>query len=215
MSTDVDTTPHRTDNTTMSQTTLTRAPLRWYPLTSIALAFIGWVASLALTIDKINLLQDPTYTPSCSISPLLSCGSVINTPQASVLGFPNPLLGIAGFAAAGMFGVALATGWKPPRWMWAIYTTATTIAAAFMHWLIFQSLAVIGALCPYCMVVWAVTIPLWWWTVLQTLRVYAPHAGITTLVNRFPLFPVAVWFTAVALTIFLRWQDYWLNTIGL
>ena len=29
-----------------------------------------------------------------------------------------------------------------------------------MHWLIFQSLYRIGALCPYCMVVWAVTIPL-------------------------------------------------------
>ena len=30
----------------------------------------------------------------------------------------------------------------------------------FIHWLIFQSLYRIGALCPYCMVVWAVTIPL-------------------------------------------------------
>jgi Predicted membrane protein len=188
---------------------------RWYPLASVLLAIIGWAASLALTIDKINLLQDPTYTPSCSISPLLSCGSVINTPQASVLGFPNPLLGIAGFAAAGMFGVALATGWTPPRWMWVTYATATTTAAAFMHWLIFQSLAVIGALCPYCMVVWAVTIPLWWWTVLQTLRATAPHNRTTTLLNKFPLFPVTVWFTAVALTIFLRWQDYWLTTIGL
>ena len=30
----------------------------------------------------------------------------------------------------------------------------------FVHWLIFQSLYRIGALCPYCMVVWAVTISL-------------------------------------------------------
>lgn len=32
--------------------------------------------------------------------------------------------------------------------------------AGFVHWLIGQSLYAIGALCPYCMVVWAVTMPI-------------------------------------------------------
>ena len=47
-----------------------------------------------------------------------------------------------------------------PRWYWAGLATGTLLGVAFVHWLIFQSLYRIGALCPYCMVVWAVTIPL-------------------------------------------------------
>ena len=47
-----------------------------------------------------------------------------------------------------------------PRWYWAGLATGTALGVVFIHWLIFQSLYRIGALCPYCMVVWAVTIPL-------------------------------------------------------
>ncbi len=37
--------------------------------------------------------------------PDMSCGSVMTTPQASLLGFPNPLLGIAGFTVVVVTGV--------------------------------------------------------------------------------------------------------------
>ncbi len=47
-----------------------------------------------------------------------------------------------------------------PRWYWAGLAIGTLLGTAFVHWLIYQSLYSIGALCPYCMVVWAVTIPL-------------------------------------------------------
>ena len=47
-----------------------------------------------------------------------------------------------------------------PQWYWIGLTIGTLIGAAFVHWLIFQSLYRIGALCPYCMVVWVVTISL-------------------------------------------------------
>ena len=47
-----------------------------------------------------------------------------------------------------------------PRWYWVGLAVGTLLGAVFVHWLIFQSLYRIGALCPYCMVVWAVTIPL-------------------------------------------------------
>ena len=40
----------------------------------------------------------------------------------------------------------------------------------FVHWLIFQSLYRIHALCPYCMVVWAVTIPIFWYVTLHNLN---------------------------------------------
>lgn len=55
---------------------------------------IGFLAAFTLTVEKIALLKDPSYSPSCSINPVLSCGSVMTTSQAEVFGFPNPLLGI-------------------------------------------------------------------------------------------------------------------------
>ncbi|HEY2089307.1 MAG TPA: vitamin K epoxide reductase family protein, partial [Mycobacterium sp.] len=55
---------------------------------------IGLIASATLTVEKIELLLNPAYVPSCNLNPIVSCGSVMTTPQASALGFPNSLIGI-------------------------------------------------------------------------------------------------------------------------
>ena len=54
---------------------------------------IGAVAAVVLLLEKLALLADPGYVPSCSVDPVLSCGTVMRTAQASVFGFPNPLIG--------------------------------------------------------------------------------------------------------------------------
>ena len=122
---------------------------------------VGLAAAFTLTVEKIELLENPAYVPSCSINPVLSCGSVMVTPQAEAFGFPNPLIGIVAFTVVVVTGVlarrqsARCRGGIGPGWR-----SAHCSVSVFVHWLIFQSLYVIGALCPYCMVVWAVTIPL-------------------------------------------------------
>ena len=47
-------------------------------------------------VEKIEILINPDYVPSCSLNPVLSCGSVMITPQASAFGFPNSLIGYRG-----------------------------------------------------------------------------------------------------------------------
>ena len=59
--------------------------------------FIGFAASFTLTVEKIDMLIDPHYQPSCNFNPILACGSVMGTQQASVFGFPNPLMGVVAF----------------------------------------------------------------------------------------------------------------------
>ena len=66
---------------------------------------VGLAAALTLTIEKIEILINPDYVPSCSINPVLSCGSVMITPQASAFGFPNPLIGIVSFTVVVVTGV--------------------------------------------------------------------------------------------------------------
>ena len=59
---------------------------------------IGLLASSILTYDKIKIAANPNYIPNCNLNPIIACGSVIKTAQASAFGFPNSFIGIAGFA---------------------------------------------------------------------------------------------------------------------
>lgn len=172
---------------------------------------IGLVASVTLTLEKIDILLDPAYVPSCNINPILSCGSVMITPQASLLGFPNPLLGLVAFTVVVVTGLLAVTKVVLPQWYWMGLTAGLVVGAVFVHWLIFQSLYRIGALCPYCMVVWVVTIAL---LVVVASIAYRPalgdrRSGPGRLLFRWRWSIVALWFTAVFLLIMVRFWDYW------
>jgi uncharacterized membrane protein len=171
---------------------------------------IGLVSSMTLTVEKIDILANPAYIPSCNINPILSCGSVMVTPQASALGFPNPLLGIMAFTVVVVAGVLAVAKVPLPQWFWIGTTAGLLVGAVFVHWLIFQSLYRIGALCPYCMVVWVVTITLL--VVVSSIVLRPALADSNALVRvlfqwRWSI--TALWFTAVFLLIMVRFWDYW------
>ena len=130
---------------------------------------VGFAAAFVLTVEKFWLLTNPFYVPSCTVNDVVSCGPVMSSPQAELFGFPNPLLGIAGFAVVAATGAALLGGARLAGWYWAGLQVGVTAAAVFVSWLVVQSLFVIGALCPYCMVVWAVTYTLFWYLTLHNL----------------------------------------------
>jgi uncharacterized membrane protein len=189
----------------------------WVPALSawwvLIAGVIGLLASITLTVEKIELLANPAFVPSCNINPIVSCGSVMVTPQASVLGFPNSLLGIAGFTVVVVTGVLVVAKVPLPRWYWVGLAVGVLIGAGFVHWLIFQSLYRIGALCPYCMVVWAVTVTL---LVVVTAILVRPviedRAALRILFGwRWSI--VTFWFTAVFLLIMARFWNYWSTLI--
>lgn len=164
---------------------------------------LGLVAAFVLTLEKIATLRDPDYVPSCSLNPVLSCGSIMESPQAALFGFPNPLLGVLGFPVVIVTGVAVLAGFGMPRWYALSLLAAMTAAVVFVHWLIWVSLYQVGALCPYCMVVWAVVLPLWWYTLLDTFDL--PR------LRRFHSLILTGWFLLVAVLIFVRFSDFWLR----
>ncbi len=138
-------------------------------LTLMITGAVGWWGAMALIIERVRSLADPNYEIACDVNPLLSCGSVMATPQASLLGFPNPLLGVTGFVAPMAVGVALLAGARFDRWFWGLFLSGVSVAFLFVLWLFQQSVFVIGVLCPYCMVVWAAAIPLFWSTLWWSL----------------------------------------------
>jgi len=117
-------------------------------------AISGLVASFLLTIDKIKILKDAKYNPSCNINVVLNCKSVMLSKQAEVFGFPNSLIGIGAFAIFIAVAIALLGGVVFPSWFVNIALGGTILGVVFSHWLAYQTTFVIGALCPYCMIAW-------------------------------------------------------------
>jgi uncharacterized membrane protein len=179
---------------------------------------LGLIAAFELTLEKVRVLADSSYVPACDLNPVLSCGSVIVTPQAEVFGFPNPVMGLAGFSVVITLGVLLAGKVVMPRWVWLGLNLGALLGFAFVQWLVWQSLYSIGALCPWCMVVWTVTAPIFVWVTSANLlsgRLPTPaswRSAISALVGLRGLILMA-WYVIVLGLIFVRWQDFWLGSI--
>ncbi len=136
----------------------------------IIAGIVGWWAAFSLTLERFHLLQNPGSTPSCDFSPLVQCGKNLESWQGSLLGFPNPLLGVAGWIAPIVVGAGILAGARYARWFWLIFEVGMTAAFVFVVWLISQSIFVLGTLCPWCMVTWLVAIPSFYAVTLHVLR---------------------------------------------
>lgn len=131
---------------------------------------IGWWAAYSLTMERFHLLMNPGSQASCDFSPLVQCGKNLESWQGSVFGFPNPILGLAGWVAPIVVGMAILAGARFARWFWVLFWLGVTFAFGFVIWLILQSIFVLGTLCPWCMVTWSVTIPTFYVVTLHVLR---------------------------------------------
>ncbi len=130
---------------------------------------VGWLASGALVLEKLEVLKDPNHVTACDINPWVSCGAVMQTWQSSVFGFPNMFIGIVAFAVIITTGMAVLSGAKFARWYWLGLQAGVTLGFAFVVWLWSQALYSIHILCPFCMVVWAAMIPLFVWVTVRNI----------------------------------------------
>lgn len=174
---------------------------------------LGLIAAFELTLEKFRVLSDADYVPNCDINPVLSCGSVIVTEQAEVFGFPNPVMGLVGFTIVITLGVLTIAGIVLPRWVWWGLNVGALAGFVFVQWLVWQSLYSIGALCPWCMVVWTVTAPIFLW--ITSANLANGRLGLSESMGRSiaSLRWIALfgWYAIVVGLIFLRWQDFWLG----
>jgi uncharacterized membrane protein len=179
---------------------------------------IGTLASMLLTIEVFNKLKNPNYVVPCNLNPVLSCTSVADSAQSHAFGFPNYFIGIAAYAVLAAVGAALLAGAQFKRWFWLLLEAGLIFAMAFITWLQFQALYRIGALCIFCMIVWAVTGPMFWYLTLYNFReghIKAPKQA--AVVVRFALRHhgdiLLVWFLAIMLLILKRFWYYWSNLL--
>jgi uncharacterized membrane protein len=131
---------------------------------------VAWFSAFQLTLDKFQVLADPNAVLGCNFSVVVQCGRNLSSAQGAAFGFPNPLLGVAGFVAPIAVGVGILAGARYAGWFWLAFNIGIAGALAFVIWLIGQSIFVLGTLCPWCMVVWSVTIPMFLLVTLHNLR---------------------------------------------
>ncbi|MEV5320668.1 vitamin K epoxide reductase family protein [Streptomyces sp. NPDC052687] len=164
---------------------------RAFALLLVITGAAGLLAAWVITIDKFKILEGKvsgeTFTPSCSLNPIVSCGSVMESDQASVFGFPNPMLGLVTYAIVIGVGMSLLAGARFPRWYWLTFNAGTLFGVVFVTWLMIQSLYEINALCLWCSLAWVATLTMFWYVTSFNIRndfLPAP-AGVKRFLDEF------------------------------
>jgi uncharacterized membrane protein len=125
----------------------------WIFGTMLVFGIFGFLASFVLSVERVHLLEDSDAVLSCSFNLLFNCGTVMQTWQASLFGFPNSFLGIMSFAIVITVAMAGLLKLKFTPWFMRLAQTGYILGLIFAYWLFFQSVYVIEVLCPWCLVV--------------------------------------------------------------
>lgn len=133
----------------------------WIFGSMLAGSILSLIASLVLSADAVELARNPDAVLACSINVIVNCATVNTHPSAFLLGFPNSFIGLIAepvvitVAIAGLSGVAF------PRLFMAVAQVFYSLGFAFAIYLLGVSFFVIGALCPWCLLVTLTTTLVW------------------------------------------------------
>ena len=189
------------------------APERGFAWILLVTGIVGWLASAVLVLERLRVYADANYITSCDINPWVSCGTVFQTWQAAIFGFPNPLIGIVAFAVVITTAVAMLAGASFKRWYWLGLQAGVTLGMVFVVWLWSQALFDIYVLCIYCIVVWAAMIPMFVFTTVRNLShgVLPAPAGLVKFTSEWAWVIVALLWVATAASIFFRFINSFLG----
>ena len=154
--------PAKDNNERVSITSSNTKRPAGFPIFLILAGLVGLTAAFALTLEKIHKLLHPEEAASCDYSVVVQCGKNLASWQGSLLGFPNPIIGLMAWSVVITIGVSIFAGARYAHWFWRGLNLGAAVALAFVIWLFSQSVFVLGTLCPWCMVTWLATIPLFW-----------------------------------------------------
>ncbi|MBB5118153.1 membrane protein [Streptomyces eurocidicus] len=188
---------------------------RAFALMLVITGALGLLAAWVITIDKNKILEakavGKTYTPGCSLNPIVSCGNIMESEQAHAFGFPNPMLGLVCYGAIIAIGLALLSGARFRRWYWLGMEAGCLFGVGFVTWLQYESLYVIGSLCLWCCLAWVATIVMFWYVTVQNIRHgFIPVRGALKngLLEFHWVVPV-LWIGVIGMLILTKWWDFW------
>lgn len=177
-------------------------------------ALLAFLAAFVLSVEKLEVVKNPDAQLSCSINLVLNCANVMQTPQASVFGFPNSYLGIMGFAIVIAVAVGGLMGVKYTRNYLVTAQVFYGLGLIFAYWLFFQSVYVIQILCPWCLIVTAATTIIFETLLRYNLR--QNNFGLEKKLNKrvqslldkdYDKLVVGIWLLLMTALVFLKFGD--------
>jgi len=128
-------------------------PRRWVAPSTMALAAAGLALSAYLTVEHF---RNPD-TLACPATATVNCARVTTSAQATLLGVPVAVLGVAFFVA--MVLVCLPFAWRDLR-LTVLRAALSGVGVGFVIYLVYAELFLVGSICLWCTAVHAVTLAL-------------------------------------------------------
>ena len=174
---------------------------------------LGLLAAFELSLEKIKSLVNPDEGASCDFSVIVQCSANLSSATGAVFGFPNPFIGLITWPFVLATAVLVLSRVALPKFWWYGFLGGVTFALGFVSWLQYQSIMILGTLCPWCMVTWFAVIPTFI-ALLVHMGKLGLFGGAVKLFEKLSPYIVLisfVWFFAIALWAQLRLD--WIATI--
>lgn len=116
-------------------------------------AILSLIAAFVLSIEAVELAKNPNAQLSCSVNVIINCATVGLHPSAFLFGFPNSFLGLIAEPIVITVAIAGLAGVRFPRKFMFAAQIFYTLGFVFAYYLLYMSMFVIQALCPWCLLV--------------------------------------------------------------
>lgn len=133
----------------------------WIFASMLAGSILSLIASFVLSIEAVELARNPHAVLSCSVNIILNCATVGLHPSAFMFGFPNSFIGLMAEPVVITVAIAGLSGVKFGRKFMFAAQIGYTLGFIFAYYLLGMSYFVIGALCPWCLLVTLTTTLVW------------------------------------------------------
>lgn len=145
----------------VSVRTKERSDNYWIFASMLVGSLLSLLASFVLSVDAVELAKNPDAVLSCSVNTVINCATVNNHPSAHMFGFPNAFIGLMAEPVVITVAIAGLSGLKFNRRFMFAAQIGYTLGFIFAYYLFFISYFVIGALCPWCLLVTLTTTLVW------------------------------------------------------
>jgi uncharacterized membrane protein len=186
----------------------------WIFGTMLVSALLSLLASLVLSVEAIQLAKNPDASLSCSVNEIVNCASVMKYESANIFGFPNSFLGLMAEPIVITVAVAGLVGVRFPRLFMITAQIGYALGLIFAYWLFFLSVFVIGALCPWCLLVTLSTTGVFMSLLRYNIKennLYLPanwHKKLLGWVSKdYDKFVTASWLFAMTVLVLAKYKD--------
>lgn len=134
---------------------------RWIFASMLVGSIASLIASFVLSVEAIELARNPGAELACSVNVIINCATVALHPSAYFWGVPNSFLGMMAEPIVITVAIAGLSGVKFPRPFMATAQFFYSLGFVYALYLLGTSYFVIGALCPWCLLVTLTTTLVW------------------------------------------------------